>query len=81
MPCWELFDRQPDSYRRETLGSAPRIAVEAASSFGWSRYVASEADVAGIDVFGQSAPAADAYRHCNVTVDRVVELARGRLAA
>lgn len=81
MPCWELFDGQPDSYRQEVLGTAPRIVVEAASSFGWNRYVASEADVVGINAFGASAPAADVYRHCNVTVDRVAELAREKIAS
>ena len=78
MPCWELFDGQSQEYRQQTLGTAPRIAVEAASSFGWNRYVASESDVVGIDSFGKSAPAADVYRHCNVTTDRVVELAKGK---
>ena len=81
MPCWELFDGQSDEYRQKILGGMPRIAVEAASSFGWNRYVASEADVVGINGFGKSAPAADIYRHFNVTADRVVELAKDKVAA
>ena len=48
MPCWELFDRQDPAYRAAVLGTAPRVAVEAASPFGWTRYVASEADVVGM---------------------------------
>ncbi len=35
MPCWSVFDRQTAEYRAEVLGSAPRLAVEAASAFGW----------------------------------------------
>ena len=48
MPSWELFERQDPAYRAAVLGSAPRVAVEAASPFGWTRYVASEADVVGM---------------------------------
>ena len=44
MPCWELFERQDAGLpRRGAAGRAPRVAVEAASPFGWTRYVASEA--------------------------------------
>ena len=42
MPSWELFERQDPHYRAAVLGAAPRVAVEAASPFGWTRYVASE---------------------------------------
>ena len=52
MPSWELFDAQTRGYRDETLGTAPRIAVEAAGKFGWTRYVAGEDDVIGMDGFG-----------------------------
>ena len=40
MPCWELFERQDPAYRAAVLGAGPRVAVEAASPFGWTRYVA-----------------------------------------
>ena len=39
MPCWELFAAQPDSYRKAVLGSAPRVAVEAAIGMGWERWL------------------------------------------
>ncbi|MFP4072768.1 MAG: transketolase [Actinomycetota bacterium] len=57
LPCWELFDQQPEEYRSEVLGSAPRVSVEAASVFGWERYVGPEGLSIGIDRFGASAPA------------------------
>ena len=38
MPCQELFEQQDADYQRAVLGTAPRMAVEAASGFGWARY-------------------------------------------
>ena len=79
LPCFELFEEQDASYRAEVLGDAPRVAVEAASPFGWTRYVAAEEDVVGMTGFGASAPAADLYRAFGITADAVVERVRRRL--
>jgi transketolase len=57
LPSWELFDQQPNEYRSEVLGSAPRVSVEAASVFGWERIVGPDGLSIGIDRFGASAPA------------------------
>jgi transketolase len=57
LPCWELFDQQPADYRREVLGLAPRVSVEAASVFGWEKIVGRDGLSIGIDHFGASAPA------------------------
>jgi transketolase len=80
MPCFELFDRQDRAYRAQVLGTAPRLAVEAASPFGWTRYVASEDDVLGMRGFGASAPAKDLYAHFGITAEALVDMARARLA-
>ncbi len=79
MPSWELFQAQPKAYRDEVLGSAPRVAVEAASPFGWARYVESEDDVVGMTSFGASAPGPDVYEHFNITAAAVAEKARAKL--
>jgi transketolase len=79
MPCFELFDRQDLTYRNDVLGSGLRVAIEAASPFGWTHYVASEDDVIGMQGFGASAPAAELYDHFGITPERVVELVRRRL--
>jgi transketolase len=79
MPCFELFDQQDSTYRREVLGSGLRIAVEAASPFGWTRYVRQEDDVIGMRGFGASAPAEALYAHFGITAERVVEFVRKRL--
>jgi transketolase len=79
MPCWELFERQEEAYRAAVLGEAPRVAVEAASPFGWTRYVASEADVVGMTGFGASAPYKDLYRHFGITPEVVAARVRHHL--
>jgi len=79
MPCFELFDAQDADYRQEVLGSGLRVAVEAASPFGWARYVGDERRVVGMTTFGASAPAEKLYQHFGITVDRIVELVRREL--
>ena len=81
MPSWELFDKQPPSYRAEVLGDAPRVAVEAASKLGWTRYVASEEDVIGMDGFGASAPAEVLYEKFGITRDAIMARARALIEA
>ncbi len=56
LPCWELFDSQGAAYRDATLGSSPRVAIEAGATFGWERHVGDEGLILGIDRFGASAP-------------------------
>ena len=69
MPCQELFEQQDADYQNAVLGTAPRIAVEAASSFGWARYAS---HFIGMDSFGESAPAPKLYQHFGITTDAVV---------
>jgi transketolase len=76
MPSWELFDAQPEDYRKATLGDAPRIAVEAAGKFGWTRYVASEDNVIGMTGFGASAPIDRLYQEFGITADAIVARAK-----
>ena len=60
--CWELFEQQSAIYRAKILGgtslaaSNKRIAIEAASPFGWHRYTHNEDHIIGITSFGASAP-------------------------
>ena len=80
LPCWQLFDAQPEAYRRKVLGrSRGRVAVEAASAFGWERYVGTADAVVGMKGFGASAPAADLYRHFGITAEAVAAVAKARL--
>ena len=70
MPSWDLFEKQPESYRQSVLGTAPRISIEAASRFGWAKY----ADVViGLDDFGASGPAGQVYEKFGLTVQNIVQ--------
>ena len=81
LPCWALFDEQEPAYRESVLGGADtvRIAVEAASPFGWERYVGPAGAIVGMRGFGASAPARDLYAHFGITADAVVAAAKARL--
>ncbi len=79
MPCCELFDAQPEPYREEVLGHAPRVAVEAASKFGWERYVGEKGDIIGMDGFGASGPAGELYKYFGITVEEVVDAVKNSL--
>lgn len=57
-----------------------RVAVEAATTFGWHRWVGDAGRVVGLDRFGASAPATDLYPYFGITADAVVEAARASLA-
>ena len=76
MPCWELFERQPDDYRAAVLGDAPRIACEAAAGFGWTRWIGEGGGFVGMQGFGASAPATQLYEHFGITAAAVADAAR-----
>lgn len=73
MPCTELFDKQNSQYQDEVLENCPRVAIEAASKFGWEKYVGLNGDIIGMDGFGASGPADKLYEYFGITVDEVVE--------
>jgi len=76
MPCWELFAAQPAAYREAVLGSAPRVAVEAAVGFGWERWLGERGAFVGMDGFGASAPSAQLFEHFGITPAAVAAAAR-----
>ncbi len=75
MPSWELFERQPQSYRDEVLPPAikARVSIEAGCTQGWERYVGDQGRIIGLDHFGASAPYKILYQQFGITVERVVE--------
>ena len=70
-----VFEAQDADYREAVLGSAPRIAVEAAARMGWDRWTGPDGVFIGMDGFGASAPAAELYEHFGITSERVAGLA------
>ena len=79
MPCLELFEAQDAAYRKSVLGTAPRVAVEALSTFGWTRYVEDDSAVIGMRTFGASAPYEKLYEHFGITADAVVAAVKARV--
>lgn len=74
MPCCERFIAQDHNYQEEVLPNAvrKRIAIEAAASGYWYRFVGLDGAVIGLDRFGVSAPAAEAYNYLGLTVEHIV---------
>ena len=74
MPCQELFDLQKDEYKNKILEkNIPIISIEAGSKSSWKKYTKNNI---GIEVFGESAPYKEVYKHLNITSDKVIELAK-----
>jgi len=78
MPSWELFERQTAEYKESVLPSsvANRVGVEAASSFGWHKYVGLKGEVVCIDSFGASAPADKLFVHFGFTAENIAAKAK-----
>jgi transketolase len=78
MPCWELFEEQPEDYRKEVLppSISARLSVEAGVCQGWDRYVGPRGDVICLNRFGASAPGDVALRELGFNVENVLKHAR-----
>ncbi len=83
MPCWELFELQPQAYRDEVLPPSvtARLSVEAGVSLGWERWLGSRGASVAIDRFGASAPASRIFQELGFTAENVAERARALLEA
>jgi transketolase len=82
MPSWELFERQSQEYRDSVIPPevTVRVAVEAASTFGWERYVGGSGEIIGMRTFGASAPLKDLERKFGFEPEHVVRAARDQIA-
>ena len=75
MPCWELFDMQPNEYKEKLIpkrGSL-KVSIEAGVTQGWEKYIGRYGLSIGINHFGSSAPAADLAEKFGFTCDKVIE--------
>src|SRR5690606_30587678 len=80
VPSWELFEKQDDAYKLETIRpDTVRVAVEAGCSMGWERFTGEAGAFVGINSFGASAPAEALYKHFGITAEAVVAAAKARL--
>ena len=78
MPCVELFEEQPNSYKEEVLPSSIRkwIVVEAAQSFGWHKYIGLDGESVTMNSFGASAPGGTCMEKFGFTVENVLNQAK-----
>jgi transketolase len=79
MPCFELFDAQPEAYKKSVLRGKVRVAIEAAIKQGWEKYLSDEGVFIGMEGFGASAPAPELYKQFGITSDNVVKKVKERL--
>ena len=76
-PSTKLFDQQSAAYKASVLpAGVPKLAVEAASSLGWFKYVGSEGDVIGLDRFGISAPGPVAMQELGFSPENIAATAK-----
>ena len=77
MPSFEVFEEQSEEYKESILPNAvrKRVAVEAASDFGWYRYVGLDGKVVSMHGYGASAPAKELFKKFGFTVENVVNTA------
>ena len=78
MPSFELYDQQSDEYKESVMPKAvrARVAVEAAATFGWHKYVGLDGEVIGLDHFGASAPYKFLFKEYGFTAENVAATAK-----
>jgi len=78
LPCWDLFRRQPQSYRDQVLPPAvrARVSLEAAARQGWREWVTDDGESIGIDHFGASAPGERLFKEFGITTDAAIAAVR-----
>ncbi len=80
VPCFELFDKQSEDYRKKTIGDAPvKMAIEAGIRQGWDHLIGSDGVFIGMTGFGASGTIEQLYPHFSITADAAVKAAQARL--
>ena len=76
-PCWELFEKQDENYKKSVLGddTTLKVAIEAGSSMGWCKYISNNGLFFGTpeNSFGMSAPANQIYDYYGLTSEKIAE--------
>ena len=80
MPCMELFDKQPDEYRKNILEENSLIVtLEAGSIMSWQKYIKNKGINLGIDKFGESAPYKEVYKHFKLSEEDITNFIQKKL--
>jgi transketolase len=82
MPSWELFERQSQAYRDSVIPPevTARVAVEQASTFGWTQYTGRDGAVIGMKTFGASAPLKELQRKFGFSPEQITAAAKAQVA-
>ncbi len=80
-PCFEIFNQQSESYKKQVLGDEKilKIGVEAAIKQGWESYIGADGIFFGMNDFGASAKAEDLFKHFGITAENICEKIRQKL--
>lgn len=75
MPCWEIFEAQSDEYKESIVGGelGQRVCIEAATSFGWQKWIGMDGIAISVETFGESAPLSDLASEFGFTVDSILD--------
>lgn len=75
MPCWEMFEKQDESYRKSIIGGdlGKRVSIEAGVDLGWHKYIGPDGISICMEGFGASAPAGALAEEFGFTVDSILE--------
>ena len=80
MPCMELFDKQPEDYRRDILEENSLIfTLEAGSVMSWQKYIKNKGANLGINKFGESAPYKEVYKHFKLSEEDITNFIQKKL--
>jgi transketolase len=80
MPSWRHFDEQPKAYKDALLpNNVFTVSIEAGTTLGWQKYVGRDGLSIGIDTFGVSAPAVDAFDHFELDAQSIARRVKGAL--
>jgi len=77
MPCWELFEKQEQSYKDSVIPPAvkARVGIEAGVELGWHKWLGEKGIFIGMSTFGASAPAKICFEKFGITAEKVIEAA------
>lgn len=75
MPCWEIYERQPQDYKNSVFGGnlGRRVSIEAGIDQGWHKYIGLDGIAICMEGFGASAPYQDLAKEFGFTVDSILE--------
>lgn len=79
IPCWNLFDEQPESYRQYVLGNGLRVGIEASNGFGWEKYLGLDGLFFGLNDFGKSASYPALYQYFGLTAREICSRILGKI--